>query len=100
MSAIWLFYKAVRWATFVLTVLLWLFAAADTADTLTGYVEDFYCRKLAFWVLAMFWEWLTVVPAFGLVLQLFTPLAFALWLVAGEPVLRKVLLPLLAVVKR
>eukprot|EP00929_Paragymnodinium_shiwhaense_P022643 TRINITY_DN14412_c0_g1_i1.p1 TRINITY_DN14412_c0_g1~~TRINITY_DN14412_c0_g1_i1.p1 ORF type:complete len:723 (-),score=194.31 TRINITY_DN14412_c0_g1_i1:347-2515(-) len=99
-SAMWLFYKAVRFATTVLTVLLWVFAAWDTADTLTGYTEEFYSRKLSFWILAMLWEALTLVPAMGMVLRLFTPLAFSMWLVAGEPVLRNILLPLLAIVKR
>mmetsp|Transcript_57750 Transcript_57750/g.161040 ORF Transcript_57750/g.161040 Transcript_57750/m.161040 type:complete len:709 (-) Transcript_57750:127-2253(-) len=95
----WIFFSAVSMVSTMLTMLLWCFAAADSSDTLTKEVEGFYYRKLAFWVLAIAWEALTTLPYVGGALRLFTPVAFSLWLVAGEFVLRRAFLPLLEVAK-
>lgn len=89
----WAFYQAVSLLTTVVTMMLWCFAAADTADTLTHDSQEFFPRKLAFWVLAMLWEALTRTPYVGRILRLFTPIAFSLWLVAGETMLRRIVLP-------
>lgn len=91
----WAFYQAVSLLSTVVTMMLWCFAAADTADTLTHDSREFFARKLAFWVLAMLWEALTRIPYIGRILRLFTPIAFSLWLVAGETMLRRVALPLI-----
>lgn len=97
---VWLFYSAVSVMSAAATLLVWCFAAADSADTLTRHVEDFYAKKLSFWVLAMLWEALASMPYFGIVLRLFTPVAFSVWLVAGETVLRRVCLPIAHSVRR
>jgi len=96
-ALVWLFYSAVSVVAVVVTTLLWCFAAADTSDTLMKEIEDLYNRKLAFWVLAMVWEAMTMLPLVGFILKLFTPIAFSLWLVAGESISRRVLLPVVGV---
>eukprot|EP00927_Polykrikos_kofoidii_P026667 TRINITY_DN23718_c0_g1_i1.p1 TRINITY_DN23718_c0_g1~~TRINITY_DN23718_c0_g1_i1.p1 ORF type:complete len:743 (-),score=167.15 TRINITY_DN23718_c0_g1_i1:76-2304(-) len=95
-AMIWVCFRVFSVLSVVLTLLLWFFAAADSADTLTKNAEDFYSRKIAFWVLAMIWEALTKLPVVGVVLRLFTPLAFSFWLIGGEFVLRRAVLPILA----
>lgn len=92
---VYVFYSAVSVISNAATALLWCFAAVDAADTLSHRAEDFYARKLAFWVLAMLWEFATQLPYIGVVMRLFTPFAFSLWLVAAETILRYVVLPLL-----
>lgn len=88
-----LFYRALSVVSSVATMLLWLCAASDSADTLTNHAEDFYTKKLSFWVLAMIWEACTKLPYVGVILRLFTPFAFSLWILAGEAVLRRLILP-------
>lgn len=88
-----LFYRALNVVSNVATMLLWLCAASDSADTLTNDAEDFYSKKLSFWVLAMIWEAATRLPYVGVILRLFTPFAFSLWLLAGDTVLRRLILP-------
>jgi hypothetical protein len=90
-----LFYHAVAQISRAATMMLWLAAATDSADTLTTRAEDLYTKKLSFWVMAMLWEALTKAPYFGLVLRLVTPISFALWLLCGDVVLRRLVLPFL-----
>ena len=92
---VWLFYRAVAGVSSVITMALWCFAAMDSADTLSSGSRDLYPRKLAFWVLAMLWGFSTKLPYVGVILGLFTPFAFSLWLVAGDPILRRLVLPFL-----
>mmetsp|Transcript_2093 Transcript_2093/g.4767 ORF Transcript_2093/g.4767 Transcript_2093/m.4767 type:complete len:599 (-) Transcript_2093:59-1855(-) len=92
-----LFFGALTGISQAITVLLWCFAAADTADTLAHKAQDFYSRKLAFWVLAILYEALGKVPYAGTLFRLFEPVAFSLWLVAGETVLRSFVLPALRI---
>mmetsp|Transcript_127705 Transcript_127705/g.238692 ORF Transcript_127705/g.238692 Transcript_127705/m.238692 type:complete len:563 (+) Transcript_127705:93-1781(+) len=89
------FYKAFAVVSSIATLMLWLCAASDSADTLTRYAEDIYSKKLCFWVLAMTWEALTTAPYIGVLLRLFTPFAFSVWLLAGEMVMRRLFLPIL-----
>lgn len=89
------FYKAFAVVSSIATLMLWLCAASDSADTLTRYAEDIYSKKLCFWVLAMIWEALTMAPYIGVLLRLFTPFAFSVWLLAGEMVMRRLFLPIL-----
>lgn len=90
---LWVFYSAVSIVSQALTMLLWIFAALDSADALTQHAEGFYYRKLAFWVLAMLWELVVTLPYAGAVLNIFTPIAFALFFVAGEFLLKRIVLP-------
>eukprot|EP00928_Gymnodinium_smaydae_P061625 TRINITY_DN45666_c0_g1_i1.p1 TRINITY_DN45666_c0_g1~~TRINITY_DN45666_c0_g1_i1.p1 ORF type:complete len:658 (+),score=170.09 TRINITY_DN45666_c0_g1_i1:162-2135(+) len=90
---VWLFYSAVSLMSRILTLAVWVFAALDTADTLANHVEDFYSKKLSFWVLATFWGAIASMPYTGAVLRIFTPVAFSLWLVAGEVVFKRALNP-------
>merc|ERR1719491_148151 len=41
----------------------------------------------------MIWEAATRLPYVGVILRLFTPFAFSLWLLAGDVVLRRLILP-------
>lgn len=93
LALIRLFYRAVSVVSGVATLMLWLCAASDSADTLARYAEDMYSKKLSFWVLAMLWEALTALPLAGVLLRLFTPFAFSVWLLAGEMVMRRLVLP-------
>lgn len=96
---VYLFYRIVSMISSLATALLWCFAAADSSDTLSRRAEDFYSRKLAFWVLAMLWELVTPLPYIGVVLRLFTPFVFSIWLVAGDTVLRYLVLPVFGLVR-
>lgn len=92
---LWVFYSAVSIVSQALTLLLWVFAALDSADALTHQAEGFYYRKLAFWVLAMLWDVVVILPYAGAVLSIFTPIAFALFFVAGEFLLKRIVLPVM-----
>lgn len=94
------FYKAFAVVSSVATLMLWLCAASDSADTLTRYAEEIYSKKLCFWVLAMLWEAITTLPYVGVLLRLFTPFAFSVWLLAGEMVMRRLCLPVLGLLRR
>lgn len=87
------FYTAVSFANRVLVMLLWVFAACDSADTLAHGHESMLARKLAFWSVAMLWTWLSQLPVVGTVLRLFTPIVFALLMAAGETILKRVVQP-------
>eukprot|EP00435_Cladocopium_sp_Y103_P026912 s665_g6.t1 len=87
------FYTAVSFANRVLVMLLWVFAACDSADTLAHGHESMLARKLAFWSVAMLWTWLSQLPMVGGLLRLFTPIVFALLMAAGETILKRVVQP-------
>lgn len=87
------FYTAVSFANRVLVMLLWVFAACDSADTLAHGHESMLARKLAFWSVAMLWTWFSQLPVLGTVLRLFTPIVFALLMAAGETILKRVVQP-------
>jgi len=97
-AMVYLFYRIVSMVSSLATALLWCFAAADSSDTLSRRAEDFYSRKLAFWVLAMLWELVTQLPYIGVVFRLFTPFVFSVWLVAGDTVLKYLVLPIFGLV--
>lgn len=91
-----LFYRLVSVTNRALTALIWVFAAMDTADTLAADAgEILLARKLAFWAVAMLWSALVQLPFVGVGLRLFTPVVFALLMVASETILRRVVQPLL-----
>jgi len=98
-AMVYVFYRFVSMISILATALLWCFAAADSSDTLSRRAEDFYSRKLAFWVLAMLWEFVTQLPYIGVVLRLFTPFVFSIWLIAGDTVLRHLVLPVFGMVR-
>lgn len=97
--AISAFYQAVSVVTWFVTVVIYALAANESANTLRKKREDDYTKKLSFWVMACVWEVITLlcdmVPAIGGVPRLLTPLSHAMWLLAGDWVLRQVVLPLL-----
>lgn len=92
---VWLFYRVVATASTCLTLAIWCFAAFDTASDLANDAVTSYQKKLAFWVLAMFWSLLTELPIVGGVLGIFTPFVFSLALFAGDLIVRRVVVPLL-----
>ena len=89
------FYRAVSFANRLLVMLLWVFAACDSADTLAHGHESMLPRKLSFWAVAMLWTWLSQVPVLGAILRLFTPIVFALLMAAGETILKRAVQPML-----
>mmetsp|Transcript_59618 Transcript_59618/g.141859 ORF Transcript_59618/g.141859 Transcript_59618/m.141859 type:complete len:683 (+) Transcript_59618:166-2214(+) len=93
--ATWLCFRVVSWLGQAISIAVWLFAAVDAADTIHHKSEEFYSKKLAFWVMAMLWEATTSVQYVGAVLRLGTPLILALSMVAGDVVLGRLVLPLL-----
>lgn len=95
-ASVVLFYRLVSVTNRALTALIWVFAAMDTADTLAADAgEILLARKLAFWAVAMLWSALVQLPFVGVGLRLFTPVVFALLMVASETILRRVVQPLL-----
>lgn len=95
-ASVVLFYRLVSVTNRALTALIWIFAAMDTADTLAADAgEILLARKLAFWAVAMLWSALVQLPFVGVGLRLFTPVVFALLMVASETILRRVVQPLL-----
>jgi len=88
-----LFQRAVRLFTDLMDVAIFSFAATDTADVVFGFSEDFYLKRLCFWVLAISWSILLGVPLLRDALHLFTPLALGSFFLAGESILRFLLIP-------
>ncbi|CAE7193001.1 unnamed protein product [Symbiodinium necroappetens] len=89
-ASVVLFYRLVSVTNRALTALIWVFAAMDTADTLAADAgEILLARKLAFWAVAMLWSALVQLPFVGVGLRLFTPVVFALLMVASETILRR-----------
>lgn len=94
-ALIWLFYSAIKLLSDVLRVLAWSFVAIDTADLLLKGQDDFYTKRLSFWVMAILWDGLLRLPVIGGALDLFTPVAFSLLYVASEETMRWLVMPLL-----
>jgi len=81
----WSFYQAFRIFSGVLKMGIWAVSAGDTARALHQRQESRYPRLLAFWITTLVWDALTSLTAIGSVVELFTPAAFSLALVApGE----------------
>eukprot|EP00913_Durusdinium_trenchii_P019886 g18693.t1 len=89
------FYKVVNLANSVLVMLLYLFAALDSAETLAQGHDTMLPRQLAFWTVAMLYRYASELPVLGVFLRLFTIIVYALLLVAGETILKRVVQPLL-----
>mmetsp|Transcript_29171 Transcript_29171/g.67843 ORF Transcript_29171/g.67843 Transcript_29171/m.67843 type:complete len:533 (+) Transcript_29171:102-1700(+) len=88
-----LFEKAVRLLTDLMNIAIFFFAATDSADVVFGSSEDFYLKRLCFWVLAISWNILLGVPMLRDALHLISPLALGLFFLAGESILRFLLIP-------
>eukprot|EP00931_Biecheleriopsis_adriatica_P026885 TRINITY_DN16278_c0_g1_i1.p1 TRINITY_DN16278_c0_g1~~TRINITY_DN16278_c0_g1_i1.p1 ORF type:complete len:710 (+),score=126.61 TRINITY_DN16278_c0_g1_i1:49-2178(+) len=92
---VYFFYRAYILAQRILTAALWCFVAYDTSTTLALSGNELLASKLAFWVLAMLWQGLMLLPVVGSFLRLFSLVAHVAFYVSAEIILRKVALPLL-----
>merc|ERR1719473_2690577 len=88
----WTFYHALRLVCDVLTLLTVCFAAIDSAGLVFKGSKDFYIKRLSFWVLLQIWKTFSQVPILGSCLTLATPIAFSLFFLAGDHLLRWLLI--------
>lgn len=86
-------FRAISIASSLLTMLIWMFAAIDSAEHIRHGTVEFYQKKLSFWVLAMIWDEAADLPHLGAVLRIFTPIVFSLWMLAGDKIVALIILP-------
>eukprot|EP00927_Polykrikos_kofoidii_P062326 TRINITY_DN57132_c0_g1_i1.p1 TRINITY_DN57132_c0_g1~~TRINITY_DN57132_c0_g1_i1.p1 ORF type:complete len:586 (+),score=99.53 TRINITY_DN57132_c0_g1_i1:204-1961(+) len=83
--------KALALLGSIITLIVLLAAAADSARYVYRKDMDMIASRLAFWVVVMIWLWISSLPVFATLLGIWTPFVLVLALLVGEVTLNVLL---------
>lgn len=90
----WTFYQAFRLACGIMTLAALFFVAMESANVAISSSGDLYVKRLSFWVFLQIWTTLVQTPIVGAGLGLATPIVMSFFFLAGDHLLRWLLIPL------